>query len=768
MANGNDNTTDVMNPPAPSAVTPPSAAPNLPAPAPAVATLAPQPAAQPAAPAPAAQPHPLARALDAVLKSATGGDAFYTDPETGERKLAPQSRGTLGKTLIAATLAGMLAPDKYRETPFGPVRDYTGTAGSAMQASQAALEKARQRPQQLSEQQMAAKLRVIENATRAYALHTAQWHFKQDQYAVNKPTIDATNNALQEYENSRDANDPNQPSAWLQRGLTVDQLTKNGFRRDEANVYQDGRTPDGEPTYAIINPKLQNITLTPEQTDLLARVNSQYRNIHAVVGGKVTIPMSTFISGMQDVAMVNSGRGWINQLNHNDSVNGGEAKDITQEQFEDAIRKNPKMLKVMWGLTHAGASGNLPDQRADNLLDVLATQPGGEGVLALMGLTPQEAMAKAEDINRERESKEALAKMGGIGPKAPALPESIQKTQDTITNNKDLTDTQRTTLLNRFPAPGPDGQVHMTQGQLKDVDQAMQAFMTAHEKEALQTGDPKVLAASVNNMVFGGDIAKIQDLIGYARNNPTLKLQYANALHDAAQAAGLDPNNFTMGAFQAKNDMLQDYSGGSKTKTGQQIIAFDTLLGHIQDAYKANNDWVRSNNPYMAKAQSWWARNMSNDPDYLRFQDDIIAPAKEYMNFLNANRAEHTEDIASLQRVLDPSTSPRAATQAMESFLRTADVRAAAIGHKYIETMGKTYPVVDGQSAALLNGILGGRSHAVAVSTPIPRGWVGASGEVPKRSMPSNQVLETILAAAGNDKALAMRLANENGWVIPQ
>ena len=75
---------------------------------PAMTPTTPTTPAAPAAAAPAAnRPHPLARALDAVLKSATGGDVYYTDPQ-GNRQLAPQSRGQLGKTLIAATLAGLL------------------------------------------------------------------------------------------------------------------------------------------------------------------------------------------------------------------------------------------------------------------------------------------------------------------------------------------------------------------------------------------------------------------------------------------------------------------------------------------------------------------------------------------------------------------------------------------------------------------------------------------------------------------------------------
>lgn len=768
-------TTNVPNASAPASVTaaltPSPASPPTPAASPAPSPAPPMTPSSPAAPASDPTSDPASSQNSgwghAILQAMTGGPQ-YVIGEDGVRRPAPQTKMNLGRMLTATVLSGLLAPDSYRDTPFGPVRDYNGTAGNVYKASQAKAEEQRQKPQQVSDDVKTRKLQFLQNNAKAFALHTAQWHFKQEQYATNKPTIDATNNALEEYMNGRtNANDPQQPEAWLARGISAKDVISGGHKLTDSNVYQDGQTPDGEPTYAVINPKLENITLSKEATDTLARVNSAYRNVHAVVGGKVTMPMSMFISGMHDVAMVNSGREWVNKLNASADVNGKKAKEFTQKEFEDAVKEDPRALQTLWTLTHAVAGGNLPDQRADNLLATLAKNPGGDKILGLMGMTAQEALSKAEHINQARESQEALAKMGGIGPKAPSSPEQISNVHDTIQNNPELTQTQKDALISRFPAEGPDGQVHMTQGQMKDIEQAMQSFLASNKKDALAAGDPKAITESVNNAVFGGDVLNMKDLFTYARGNPTIRAQAENLLYKTAKDNGLDPNQYTMGKQQAKYNMQLEYSGGMKTKTGQQIVAFDTLLGHIQDAYEANNEWVRSNNPQLSKSQSWWARNMSNDQNYLRFQDDIIAPAKEYMNFLNANRAEHTEDITSLQRVLDPGTSPVAATQAMQSFLRTADVRAAALGDSYVQTMGKTYPIIDGQGAALLNSVLNGKSRAVAVSQPIPRGWVGGAGEAAQRSTPSREVLQTIFAAANGSKTLATRLANENGWAIP-
>src|SRR5260370_34399663 len=104
---------------------------------PAVPTLAPQQDPN--------KPHWLSSALDGVLKAATGGPVMVTNPD-GTRSVAQQSRSTLGKTLIAATLAGLLAKDENRQTPYGPVRDYSGTGANAIAAGEGVVDAMRHKP----------------------------------------------------------------------------------------------------------------------------------------------------------------------------------------------------------------------------------------------------------------------------------------------------------------------------------------------------------------------------------------------------------------------------------------------------------------------------------------------------------------------------------------------------------------------------------------------------------------------------------------------
>jgi hypothetical protein len=306
----------------------------------------------PATPAAAPQnkPHPLAGALDAVLKQATGGDVYYTDPQ-GNRKLSPQSRGNLGKTLIAATLAGMLAPDSYRQTPYGPVRDYNGTAGNAASAASDVIQKRRDQVQKLSDDQQSKKLMTIQNNAALVALQSASARLKHENQEQNSAAVETTLTPFKEYESTRDPNDQKTPKAFMAQGLTHDQVLAKGpdgkaaHQLTDSNIIQDGWTQkyneatgqmEPEPTYAVLNPDLKDIQLPKNVTEMLSKTNSQWKDIHAVVGGNVRIPVNAYVSAMHDYSAVMQGQQVLETLN--ETVNGKGAKPLSVDAVAEAAR----------------------------------------------------------------------------------------------------------------------------------------------------------------------------------------------------------------------------------------------------------------------------------------------------------------------------------------------------------------------------------------------------------------------------------------------
>ena len=130
------------------------------------------------------------------------------------------------------------------------------------------------------------------------------------------------------------------------------------------------------------------------------------------------------------------------------------------------------------------------------------------------------------------------------------------------------------------------------------------------------------------------------------------------------------------------------------------------------------------------------------------------------MSFLKNNRAEHSEDIDTMQSVLNDKQTPAQIEASLQQLAKSADIRLAAIGAQYLSTMGTTYPnlVSDKGKAALQR--FGIKAESPALSQNLPRGW--ANGQAQKLTNP-NIAKQFVLAAGGNN-AKAAEIAKQNGW----
>ncbi len=172
-----------------------------------------------ATPAPQDKPHPVSRIFDGILKNLTGGPVMYTDAN-GVQRQAPQSRGTMAKGIVAAALAGLLTPTSYREGAFGSkVEDFGATAGNAANAGKGVMEAARNRPQQMSDDEQAKRLVVLTsnaNNIKNMAASALQQHASlQAMVDSSKPLMDS----IQNYEKTRV---DNQPQALIADNLSME------------------------------------------------------------------------------------------------------------------------------------------------------------------------------------------------------------------------------------------------------------------------------------------------------------------------------------------------------------------------------------------------------------------------------------------------------------------------------------------------------------------------------------------------------------------
>jgi hypothetical protein len=231
-----------------------------------------------------------------------------------------------------------------------------------------------------------------------------------------------------------------------------------------------------------------------------------------------------------------------------------------------------------------------------------------------------------------------------------------------------------------------------------------------------KSGDIQELA---QNIVVGGDLAKISDVTSMRGGQRTAM---ANALHDAAVAAGKNPNDYSAQALTTKAEMYKDYREG---KTSNNIQAFDAFLGHANDAMDANDAWRRSSSPLINKPLNWFAKNLSDDPNYVSFTTALEPVRKEFMSFLNANRAEHESDIKTMETVLSNDKSPAQIETALKQLGKSADIRLRSIGTKYRNTMGQDFPNLisdEGKQTLRRMGITGQPSAAAQQSRVVPAG----------------------------------------------
>jgi hypothetical protein len=309
----------------------------------------------------------------------------------------------------------------------------------------------------------------------------------------------------------------------------------------------------------------------------------------------------------------------------------------------------------------------------------------------------------------------------------------------------------------------------MNQGQVEKVVTRMDSVMATNknnrEKTALQNGDPTTIQNQIKLAIGAGDLTTAKDLYSLRTN---VKADYNTKAQQQAITLGLNPTHYSVEAMKAKADAFDKYSAGGKI--GQNLNAFRAFTEHLDGAADANNAWTRANSPLLNKPLSWIAKNMENDPTYTQFKTALIAPAKEYMTFLNNNRAEHTEDIRALESIVDANATPAQIYTALQTFARTADDRLLALGQGYVDTVGTTFPGL--MSKASIDNLkrLGVQSRAAAFTGDLPRAQSWVSNLQPQTislSTPEGQAIaKRFKEAAGGDSSKAESMAKEHGYLL--
>jgi hypothetical protein len=720
-------------------------------------TVAPNPAGQPPAANEPPSPHNDHVAMfDKILRMVNPGQT-YVDP-TGKQQVV-RNRASLGNSVIASVLAGMMTPTKYREGTYGPVVSGDATAAAAYGAGKEQQTAQNEKLQATSDEMQAKKLSVVKNnidTMHQYAALAQQQH--QELQGVADRNNATILKDLSDYDSKQD--DPAQ-KLIKGKGLTLEQaMTMTKGKMSSQNMvidgYQDITDANGrtsvQPTYAVINPDAK-VNMSESSAAELAKFKPAYKNAYDLTGGNIRVPVGQYLS---DINLANSAGNLEAFMKRNDDALealGIKSKDV---DVAAASRSNPRVRQSLMEAENALAQGGEMYQ----VLDRLQKSPDGATLLTAMGINPDKAAKYVTEQQLKQTSAEALAKEGGQGEKSPADPAQVKGLVDSITSNPDLTESDKKTLLVDVPSPDKDGNVHMNKAQVEKLtartDTVVASNKSLAEKKALADGDPAQMAKTASHIIEGSvdDITKLASMRGNARENAQ------NALEDMATARGLDPTDYSAAAMTAKADAVKSYSAAGKV--GQQIASFNTFMGHEAEAADANAAWQRMNSPLLNRPMAWIAKNAADDPNFVRLQAALGAPAKEYMSFLNANRAEHEADIKQMETVLSPESTPLQINEALKELAKTADFRLASLGKGYVSTVGTTPQRLLDPAAAGTMQKFGIPSQSAKVSVPLPKGW--AAGK--PQQMVDKNLAKAYYQAAGEDKAQAVSLAKKNGWIL--
>lgn len=732
------------------------ASPTTPSPA---STQPSTPAATPSANAPAQnQQRPVsahARIFDKILSGISGGDIKVVNPDGSVSSYAP-SKSTIGKSIVAAALTGLFTPPQYRQGAYGPIRDMGAEASASFNAGKQSMEQARQQPQKLSDEMQSRKLMTLQNNSKLLQLQIASSQLKHANREQKQGDIDAYMKPFMDYNSERNANDPSTPNAFLFQSMTHDQALAAAKQHGltETNLVQDGWKPyidpgtheqEYEPTYAAINPDLKDVKLTPEVAQRLSAMNSQYADIHKIVGGDVKLPVGLYVSAMHDYQALQQTQDVVNRLNK--TINGAKAKDIDLAPIVKANRNalTPALYKIQQaiGAGHGAEEGENPS----NVLDVIMNN--APQLLQPLGLTTGEASDKVTELTAKRAAALAAAKNTGT-PKAAADDDVVDSLKTAVAS---LPKDQQDALLPTLNAST------VTKADVDKVQTKLGEYQRSNNqldfRKKMEAGDPATIHAAATN-ILDGALADIKDLASYKGN---VRTALQNEVIAGAKARGLDETRWGTAALQSKVDMFKQYHSTDRNKVGSQLSSFRVFLDHTDDALQANDNWKRGSSPLLNKPLSWIAKNATDDPNWIRYKESFLPVAKEFMSFLNQNRAEHEADIKAMDGILDLSYTPLQAETALKAVAQSADKRLADLAYAYNSNLGTTMPEMLSPAAADTLKRLDSPSKALQIIQRLPKG----NGQKLNAGDPA---VTTFKNAAGGDVNLAREMAKQAGFTL--
>jgi hypothetical protein len=696
--------------------------------------------------------------FEGVLKTLGGGTQFInkTDPTTGETTQVPiqQSRGQLGKSILAGALAGMFggmgARDaEGRHDPMKAAQEGFDAGQKPMQQRVAAL-------QQTADEDTSRRQMVMKNNLDLMHQQIAMTHM---QHQTLQETADNNNKGIlaDAKEFDRGIDDP-KLRAIQASGLSYEEaLAKlNGNWSNTLALvddYRDVRNPttgvmEPEPTYAVLNPNVQ-IKMSEQQAAQMAKFKPAYQNAFESTGGNLKLSVNRYVSDVHQLNSLNQAESFFENAKDQLGIKGAP-------DFAAIARKGGQpVLDAVKDVENAIAQGGDPV----DALHRLAGTGGGGLILKEMGISNDQVQTLVNDKMR----KEALAKEGGMGPKAPMPDDTINSLLKATDDSNIPQETKD--AIHAGAKQDADGHYNLNMQQGEDLRNrlltAQNQTAQINEKNLLANGDPVQSLKTAQNTVEGdvNDITKISSMRGNARTNAV------NAMHDYAASLGLDTTNYSEAALDSQANMWKDYTGGQKTPTGKQLVSFDGFIGHVGDAMAAQQRVADKylglyHTPLLNKTMKEIGTQLTDDKDWAAYTASLEPVKHEISNFLAAGFATKADDADAMRSILSDTMPIDRMNATLKQLSMTADIRLAALGKAYTNNMGRNYDhLLSSESQQTLKK-LGVESQSSGYTQKLPRGWANHQ----LTQLKDVNVAKQFLKASGGNKDNARELMKRNGW----
>jgi len=617
-----------------------------------------------------------AQVFDGILKGLSGGDRKIVNPD-GTVTTVPFSRANAGKAIVAAALTGLFSPPRYRETPFGPARDFGASMAEAGQAGAKTIEQYQQAPQKLSDDEQSRRLMTLTNNAHLLQLQAASAHLGHQMREENQADNDAF---LKPFRELHDV-DPNAPKPFLYEGLdhdvALDMAKKGQFGLTTSNVVQDGWRPttDGQgnqswvPTYAVINPALKDIALPKEVTDKLAEMHSQWTDIHQAVGGDVRIPVNAYVSAMHDYQAVRQMEHMLQRLNVS---LGGEDKPI---DIASTVKDNPRLLKGLYDLTNINARGNTPDEgeQPDMVLEHLIHS--APELLDNLGLTTGTATDKMNQL------RVAAKQMQQMGDKALVDPAKITALP-TLAANAGLTPAETAIAMAELPKTGATN---------ADYAKVMENIRHQHDTNAQlaanrnkDQGDPADIARIARHLV--DDPTSLTTM----RDIGTRGTQREAILAAADKLAQSEGKTFDIGLVNQRVKFLEQYED-PKGKAAINRQAINNIMQHAGDVSDLN-ELNRRANVKIVNTPVNALKDQFGDQVFTQYQT-AVGVLKDELGLYFAGGYSPTKDQQAMWDKIQADTATPAQTEAFaKEVIRLATRRADTFNQQFKTNMGYDDP----------------------------------------------------------------------------